>query len=94
MNVTLLPEAEKVLLNISEWVEERNTIASGERFIIKFTNRIKSFALPRVLYAICPHESLAALKLRCIAIDDWVIAFKQTKEEFVVHYILYGPGLR
>jgi hypothetical protein len=43
---------------------------------------------------ICSYPPLAALKLRCIAIDDLVIAFKQTTTAFTVHYILYQAGLR
>ena len=89
-----LPEAEEIILEISSWVEEKNTPGNGTRFMTKFINRISAFALPNVTYMICPNKSLAALKLRCIAIDDWVVAFKQTKEEFTVHYILYGAGLR
>ncbi len=94
MKLEFLPEAEEALFYLAQWVEERNTTGSGERFITKFIDKIDSFVLPGVVYAICPNVSLSALKLRCIAIDDWVIAFKQTKEKFVVHYVLYGPALR
>ena len=94
MKVRFMPEVEDALFEIGVWVEQRNTQESGSRFINKFIDKISSYALPNVKYPLCRNKVLQALGLCCIAIDDWVIAFVQTKDEFVVHFILYGPGLR
>ena len=94
MNLRFMPEAENALFEIGIWVEERNTADSGIRFINTFIDKIESYVLPSVKYPICKNKVLASQLLSCIAINDWVIAFKQNKEEFVVHHILYGPGLR
>lgn len=94
MKLRLLPEAEEALLEIGLWVEERNTPGSGNRYIDRFVDKIMAYALPKTQYLICRNEALAALQLRCIAINDWIVAFKQSKDEFVVHYILFGPGLK
>lgn len=94
MNVNFLPEAEEALFEIGSWIESRNTSESGIRFINKFVDKVSAYALPNIKYLVCRNEELAALQLRCVAIDNWVVAFKQTKEEFVVHYILYGLGLK
>ena len=94
MTLRFMPEAETALLELGRWVEERNTEDSGSRFVNVLIDKIASYALPAVKYPICKNKTLAAYKLSCISINDWVVAFKQNKEEFVVHYILYGPGLR
>ena len=94
MKLWFMPEAEDALLEIAAWVEERNTPGSGIRFIHNFIDKMNAYALPNVLYAVCKNKVLAAYQLRCLVIDKWVIAFTQSKEEFVVHYILYGPGLK
>ncbi len=94
MNLRFMPEAENALFEIGIWVEGRNTVGSGIRFTNTFIDKINSYALPNVKYPICKNKILASQFFCCIAINDWVIAFKQTKDEFVVHHILYGPGLR
>ncbi|MCG3166729.1 MAG: hypothetical protein POELPBGB_02510 [Bacteroidia bacterium] len=94
MNVLFKPEAEEALFEISKWVEEKEGSGSGIKFAEAFIDRITEFVLPDFKYAGCFNDSLAVLNLRCIAIKDWVVAFKQTKDEFIVHYILYGPGLK
>jgi len=94
MNLRFMLEAENALFEIGAWVESRNTEGSGSRFINTMIEKIAAYALPAVQYPICKNKVLAARKLSCIAINDWVIAFTQSKEEFVVHYILYGPGLK
>ena len=94
MKLRFMPEAEDVLFEIGEWVEERNTAGSGFRFINNFIDEVAEYALPNVSYPVCKNKALASYALCCIAINDWVIAFEQTKEEFIVQYILFGPGLR
>jgi len=94
MKLRFMPEAENALFEIGIWVEERNTAESGIRFINKLIDQIDAYVLPHVRYPACKNKVLASHHLSCIAINDWVFAFKQTKDEFVVHYILYGPGLK
>lgn len=93
MKLVFTAEAENALFEIAQWVEQRNTPGSGERFINKFIDRIADYARPNVLYAVCKNKTLAEFNLSCISIDDWVIAFTVTKKEFIVQYILYGYGL-
>lgn len=94
MKLRFMPEAEDVLFEIGEWVEKRNTPGSGLRFTNNFIDKIAEYALPKATYPICKNEVLAYYILHCISINDWVVAFRQTNEEFIVCYILFGPGLR
>ena len=94
MNLVFKPEAEEALFEIASWVEQRNTAGSGTRFIERFIDKIEIFVQPHVVYTICKNAVLAALQLQCISIDKWVIAFTTDKKSFVVHYIIWGPGLK
>lgn len=94
MKLLFMPEAEEALFQIADWVEQHDAPGSGIKFATEFIDRIAEFMMPDIKYAICFNDTLAARRLRCIAITDWVIAFKQTKDEFKVHYIVYGPGLK
>jgi hypothetical protein len=93
MNILFLPEAEEALFEIT-LMNEENEAGSGEIFINDFLQRLSSFTIKGFDYAICPYPPLESMKFQSIAIDDWVIAFLQQDEDFVVHYILYQPGLR
>lgn len=93
MSVMFSYEAEKALFEIGTWVEERNTAGAGIRFIDRFIDRIEAFAVHGATYAICNHLTLAQKGLRCVQIDDWVVAFHQTKERFDVRYIIHASGL-
>ena len=94
MRLRFMPEAENALYELEIWIEESNTPGSGTRFINKFIDHISSYAVPNAVYAGCTNEVLALYHLSCITINDWVIAFRKSKNEFVVHYILYGSGLK
>lgn len=89
----LMPEAENALYELAIWIENKNTPGSGMRFVNKFLDRINTYNLPEVKYSLCHHSILAEYDLSCVTIDKWVVAFKQNKHSFVVHYILYGPAL-
>lgn len=94
MNLVFKPEAEEALFEIASWVEQRNTSGSGSRFIERFIDKIETFVQPRTTYAICKNPVLAAQRLQCVSVDKWVIAFTTDKKSFVVHYIIWGPGLK
>ena len=89
-----MPEAEDALLDIAEWIETRNTPESGNRFVANFIDILSGYAHPNTSYALCKNKHLAALKLQCVTIDNWVVAFKFSKKTLTVHYILFGAGLK
>lgn len=94
MKLLFMPEAEEALFEIAMWVEEQNTKDSGARFIDKFIDKIADYAIPYAQYAKCSNKVLSFHNYSCIAIQTWVVVFKKTKNEFVVHHILYGAGLK
>ena len=94
MKLRFMPEAENALYELEIWVEQRNTPGSGTRFINKFIDKIAGYAVPNAVYPSCKNIVLAWYGFSCITINDWVIAFTQNKGDFIVHYILFGPGLK
>lgn len=94
INITFYPQPQSALFEMGLNAQHTNKSETPEAFTNNFLHRLSQFPIPGFNYMICPYPPLAALKLRCIAIDDWVIAFKQTTTAFTVHYILYQAGLR
>jgi len=84
INITFYPQPQAALFEMALNAQHTNN----------YLHRLSQFPIPGFNYMICSYLPIAALKLRCIAIDDWVIAFKQTTTDFTVHYILYQAGLR
>ena len=93
MEVFYSPEAELALIELSDWIEEQNTPGSGDRYFRRFVQKVKDFAIGTSQYSLCHNEELRKIELRCIAIDNWVVAFRIDNSVFRVYRILYGPSL-
>jgi hypothetical protein len=93
MRVILMPEAEEVLLEISEFIESINTEGSGKRWLDKIQFFLTSYAKSNVVYALCQNEDFALSGLSCITYNGWIIAFKIEEDLFVVYKIIRGSIL-
>ena len=94
MNIIIQPLAQSSILSISEYVEDLNTIGSGERWIQKLIAYCKKYALPNVQYSLCNDRNLAKQKLSCIVFNNWIIAFTIEENNFIIHQIIYGRLLK
>lgn len=88
MQWSIKPKALKVINAAGKFVESKNTPGSGDRFIRKFIAAIEKLAIPGVAYSLCNHHILAARKYSCSHFNDWVIAFKISQGELIVHEII------
>ena len=87
-------EAEEQLYDIAEVIDDLNMIGAGERWVNKFIEFIKSYAIPNVKYAVCQSARLAELQYSCITFNHtWVIAFKLEDDEIRIYEIIYGSLL-
>jgi hypothetical protein len=93
MRVIYLPEAEETFFEVSYFVDSINIEGTGDKWVDKFISAVYSYAKPDVTYALCKDDYLASLDLRCININDWIIAFKIEEDVFVVHKIIRGSIL-
>lgn len=84
--------ANNSLSKVADYLEDMNTAGSGERWLIKFHNKIKKYAQP-IKYAICRHKVYARNGYSCVAIDSWIIVFKVDKEQFNVYQIVLASNL-
>ena len=94
MNILLMPEADEVLYEVSEFVESINTEGSGKRWLDTIRTFLRSYAKPNVVYALCKDEDLALAGLRCITYNGWVFAFKIEDDQFIVYQIIRGNILQ
>jgi hypothetical protein len=76
MEIILKPKAQKALLLIGAFVEEKNTKGSGIKYIERFSLKLQSYAKENTQYALCNNKTLADLVYSGIAINKWIIAFK------------------
>lgn len=95
MTFILLPEAQRSITEISDFIDAVNTSGAGERWVERMIDSIESFArsAEHVTYALCTNEAFASKGLSCFNFNDWIIAFKAIDEVFEVHFIVRGSIL-
>jgi|JI6StandDraft_1071083.scaffolds.fasta_scaffold659533_2 hypothetical protein len=94
MNIVIQPSAQSSILSVSEYIEDLNTIGSGERWIQKLLTFCKKYALPNIQYSLCNDAALAKQKLSCIVFNNWIIAFTIEEDTFIIHHVIYGRLLK
>jgi hypothetical protein len=90
MRVVFRPDAERVLDEVTDFIDGINIEGSGGLWADRLIAYIYTYALPNVTYALCRDEDFAEAGLSCINYNDWVIAFKIQDDLFVVHEIIRG----
>ena len=93
MRVTLSPDAEETLHEVSEFIDAVNTDGAGQFWITNFILNLYTYAKPNVTYALCRQRVFADEGLSCITYNGWVIAFKIEGDQFYVYYIIRGSVL-
>jgi hypothetical protein len=83
----------RVIDSIADFVESKNTQGSGARYALKFKSAIEKLAVPNIKHTLCQHPVLAAFDYSCSHFNDWVIAFRITNNELIVHEIIHGSLL-
>lgn len=94
MEIILKPKAQKALKLIATFVEQKNTLGSGVRFIEKFSLKLQTYALENTQFQSCKNQTLFVLGFSCITINKWVIAFKIENDKFMVYRIIWGALLK
>lgn len=83
----------RVIDSIADFVESKNTQGSGARYALKFKSAIEKLAVSNVKHTLCQHPVLAAFDYSCSHFNDWVIAFRITNNELVVHEVIHSSLL-
>lgn len=93
MKVVYKYRAAKVIEKAAEWVEQRNTPGSGERWFARLDETIHALANSKAKLALCKHPSLAKFNYRCYTYNNWIIAFRVSKNMFEVCRFIWGKRL-
>jgi plasmid stabilization system protein ParE len=92
--IIIRPRAENVIQSVANFIEEKNTPGSSNKWVNEIAAFIFSHANSGASYALCSNEELARRNYSCLTFKKkWVIVFKQTKNVFEVYHIIYGPNL-
>lgn len=92
-NLEISKEAWKSLNELAEFVESKNTIGAGKRYLNAFLLKISDALKNNANYAPCKYPEFAKFKLKCFIINDWVIAFQETQTTLIVRAIVHGTLL-
>ncbi len=93
MQIEIKAPAMKTLKSIADWVETKNTVGSGNRYMTKFYNFIVSQMDSVQALPLCKFPEFNLRKLKCLFYNDWVIAIKAEKNKMVIHSIIHGSWL-
>jgi len=93
MNVVLRQSAFNALNSTAQWIEDRNTPGSGDRWKNRFISLLQQYAQDGLQYAICKNESLAERQYRCVSIGNWVVVHRMMGNDLIVYHIIYGSML-
>jgi hypothetical protein len=77
-----------------DFLDSKYTIGSGNIYVLKFKDSIKSFAQPNTQYAKCNNTVLLKFGYSCVTIGKWIAAFKIEEENFIVYEIILGSLLQ
>jgi hypothetical protein len=88
MKVLIEPFAEASLLEITLYIEMRNTRGAGKRWLSRFQRHIKRFAIENMQYPLCNNLRLAQMLYSCIHYNHWTIAFRLEGKRFVIYEVI------
>ena len=94
MRVIIRKRALKAIVKTSIYIENQNTIGSGERWSLRLKEKINSLARAKVKLALCKQVYLARYGYSCYNYKDWVIVFKATCDEFEICRFIHGSRLK
>lgn len=93
LTIKIKPKAIRVIDDIADFVESKNTTGSGARYALRFKAAIEKIAQSNIQYALCHHPVLAAYKYSCSQFNDWVIVFRIEEKVLTVYEIIHGSLL-
>ena len=93
MKIIVKQRALNSIINAAQYVENLNTIGSGERWMNKLEAKIILLASAKVKVAFCNHPWLSKYKFRCLPWKDWIIVYRISETKFEVCRFIYAPLL-
>ncbi|HLP19074.1 MAG TPA: hypothetical protein VK174_02160 [Chitinophagales bacterium] len=93
--IVFTTSAYDALLDICEFVEQKNTEGSGKRFFSKFEAFMQKYLpLTNLKFPLCKSEELAIHYYSCIVFQKkWIVAFRYNEEQITIHRIILGSKI-
>jgi hypothetical protein len=89
MQIEYTAEALSSLIKLLNFIEEKNTQGSGERWLSRFELYLSSTLPNSLAISLCNNETFKRLNLRCLYYNDWVIAFSITNGDVLIEALLH-----
>ena len=93
LKVKLSNQAKKQLIAVAGFVEEINTVGSGEKWYRNFRKLLLVYAHP-TKYAICRYKKFGVKNYHCITIKNWLVVFTIEDDTFYVRYIIHSSLMK
>lgn len=89
MNIIINEKALLTLEKIGEFVENKNTIGSGNRYVTKFLNFIEETLLSFNNHQLCKSFQLNKMNYRCFFYNDRVVAYQKNENYIEVKIVIH-----
>ncbi|HRB66429.1 MAG: hypothetical protein KA457_09875 [Chitinophagales bacterium] len=93
LKVKLSNQAKKQLIAVAGFVEEINTLGSGEKWYQNFRTSLLKYAHP-IKYALCRHKKFAVKNYHCVTVKNWLVVFSIEDAIFYVRYIIHSSLMK
>ena len=93
MQINYTIDAFAALSGIVNFVESKNTLGAGVRWLDKFEKHLEDSLISPASVPLCNNQTFYKLQLRCINFNDWVIAFSIQNNAVVIEAILHNSRL-
>ncbi len=95
LSVIIKPNAERAILAVADFIDSKNTPGSSEKWVNEVIDFIIGHSKVKIKYPLCRNKKLAKRNFSCIVFrKKWVIVFKKSDNNFMVHYFIYGSKLK
>jgi hypothetical protein len=89
MEVNYTNEAFASLISLVNFIESKNTVNAGLRWLGRFENFLQEKLSNPTQIKLCHNFTFNKLSLRCIYFNDWVIAFSMHNDFVLVEALLH-----
>ena len=83
----------EALSDIVNFVESKNTLGAGIRWLNRFEAFLKDKLSNPSAIRLCNNQTFQKLELRCLNFNDWVIAFSLNDDTIVIEAILHSSRI-
>ncbi|MFM2339045.1 MAG: hypothetical protein RL115_2238 [Bacteroidota bacterium] len=89
MQINYTTDAFSSLLQLVNFIESKNTIGAGSRWLTKYETYLQEHLIIPHLVKYCHNKTFQKFGLRCLNYKDWLIAFSIQGENVLIEALLH-----